>query len=112
MPTKDKAVWRNLVIVDKIKVALNKLKEINWLYIAMDDSSIDETSKEIEGVEERTYCPACLQGVVHWHFVRVSTEFDYSLIRFSMLYELPAQAIQVSKLLCYFNNFQPIQRTS
>ena len=46
-PTKNKVVWRSLVYVDKIKVALNKLKEINWLYKAVDDSSIDETSKEV-----------------------------------------------------------------
>ena len=43
-------VWRSLVDVDKMKVALNKLKEMNWLYKAVDDSSIDETSKEVIAV--------------------------------------------------------------
>ena len=31
-PTKGKVVWHNLVNVNHIKVAINKLKEINWLY--------------------------------------------------------------------------------
>ena len=31
-PTKDKVVWRSLVDVNDIKVALTKLKETNWLY--------------------------------------------------------------------------------
>ena len=31
-PTKSNNVWRSLVNVNKIKAALRKLKEINWLY--------------------------------------------------------------------------------
>ena len=37
-PTKDKVVWRSLVDVNDIKVALNKLKQTNWLYQNVDDT--------------------------------------------------------------------------
>ena len=46
-PTKDKVVWRSLVDVNDIKVALTKLKETNWLYQNVDDTSVDEVSKEV-----------------------------------------------------------------
>uniref|UniRef100_A0A1X7UF12 DUF6570 domain-containing protein n=1 Tax=Amphimedon queenslandica TaxID=400682 RepID=A0A1X7UF12_AMPQE len=36
-PTKSNNVWRSLVDVNKIKAALRKLKEINWLYRNVDD---------------------------------------------------------------------------
>ena len=44
-PTKGKVVWRNLVNVNHIKVAINKLKEINWLYKDITDDSVDEAAK-------------------------------------------------------------------
>ena len=34
-PTKGKVVWHNLINVNKIKTAVQKLKEINWLYTIM-----------------------------------------------------------------------------
>uniref|UniRef100_A0A1X7VIH2 Uncharacterized protein n=1 Tax=Amphimedon queenslandica TaxID=400682 RepID=A0A1X7VIH2_AMPQE len=46
-PTKSNNVWRSLVDVNKIKSALRKLKEINWLYRNVDDESIDESSKNV-----------------------------------------------------------------
>ena len=46
-PTNDKVVWRSLVDVNDIKVALTKLKETNWLYQNVDDTSVDEVSKEV-----------------------------------------------------------------
>ena len=46
-PTKSNDVWRSLVDVNKIKAALRKLKEINWLYRSVDDDSIDESSKNV-----------------------------------------------------------------
>ena len=45
--TKDKVVWRSLVDVNDTKVALNKLKQTNWLYQNVDDTSVDEVSKEV-----------------------------------------------------------------
>ena len=41
-------VWRSLVDVNDIKVALTKLKETNWLYQNVDDTSVDEVSKEVK----------------------------------------------------------------
>ena len=40
-------VWRSLVDFNDIKVALTKLKETNWLYQNVDDTSVDEVSKEV-----------------------------------------------------------------
>ena len=39
-PTKGKVVWRNLVNVNQIKTAVQKLTEINWLYNNVDDESV------------------------------------------------------------------------
>ena len=46
-PTKGKVVWRNLVNVNHVKVAINKLKEINWLYKDITDDSVDEAAKQV-----------------------------------------------------------------
>ena len=46
-PTKNKVVWHSLVEVNHIKVALKKLKEMNWLYKEVNDSSVDEASKQV-----------------------------------------------------------------
>ena len=40
-----KIVWQTLVDVNAVKVAIQKLKEINWLYKNVDDASLDETAK-------------------------------------------------------------------
>ena len=45
--TKDEVVWRSLVDVNDIKVALNKLKETNWLYQNGDDTYVAEVSKQV-----------------------------------------------------------------
>uniref|UniRef100_A0A1X7VG18 Uncharacterized protein n=1 Tax=Amphimedon queenslandica TaxID=400682 RepID=A0A1X7VG18_AMPQE len=55
-PTKSKNVWHSLVDVNKIKAALRKLKEINWLYRSVDDDSIDESSKNVIQVVSNTTC--------------------------------------------------------
>uniref|UniRef100_A0A1X7TWT3 Uncharacterized protein n=1 Tax=Amphimedon queenslandica TaxID=400682 RepID=A0A1X7TWT3_AMPQE len=44
-PAKSNNVCHSLVDVNKIKAALKKSKEINWLYRNVDDESIDESSK-------------------------------------------------------------------
>uniref|UniRef100_A0A1X7V549 Uncharacterized protein n=1 Tax=Amphimedon queenslandica TaxID=400682 RepID=A0A1X7V549_AMPQE len=54
-PTKSN-VWHSLVDVNKIKAALRKLKEINWLYRSVDDDSIDESSKNVIQVVSSTTC--------------------------------------------------------
>ena len=41
-PTKDKVVWQSLVDVSDIKRAAKKLKETNWLYKNIDESSVDD----------------------------------------------------------------------
>ena len=55
-PTKSNNVWRSLVDVNKIKAALRKLKEINWLYRSVDDDSIDESLKNVIQVVSNTTC--------------------------------------------------------
>uniref|UniRef100_A0A1X7SM21 Uncharacterized protein n=1 Tax=Amphimedon queenslandica TaxID=400682 RepID=A0A1X7SM21_AMPQE len=49
-------VWRSLVDVYKIKAALRKLKEINWLYRNINDDSIDESSKNVIQIVISTTC--------------------------------------------------------
>ena len=36
--TKKKMIWQSLINVDKLKAALRKLRDINWLYRDVDDS--------------------------------------------------------------------------
>uniref|UniRef100_A0A1X7VDF4 Uncharacterized protein n=1 Tax=Amphimedon queenslandica TaxID=400682 RepID=A0A1X7VDF4_AMPQE len=55
-PTESNNVWRSLVDANKIKAALRKLKEINWLYRSVDDDSIDESSKNVIKVVSITTC--------------------------------------------------------
>ena len=40
-PTTSKVVWRSLVNVDNVKTAVQKLREINWLYSEVKDDSVD-----------------------------------------------------------------------
>ena len=50
-----KMIWQSLVNVDQLKSALEKLKEINWLYANVDLNSLDEASRRIvESVSETT----------------------------------------------------------
>ena len=46
-PTTSKIVWRSLVNVDHVKAAVQKLREINWLYSEIKDDSVDEVSKKV-----------------------------------------------------------------
>ena len=46
-PTTSKVVWRSLVNVDHVKTAVQKLREINWLYSEVKDDSVDEVSKKV-----------------------------------------------------------------
>ena len=41
-PTTSKVVWRSLVNVDNVKTAVQKLREINWLYSEVKDDFIDD----------------------------------------------------------------------
>ena len=53
-PTKGKVVWRSLVDVNRIKAAIQKLKESNWLYKEVNDDSIDEAAKKVIEVTNST----------------------------------------------------------
>jgi len=46
-PSKNKILWQSMVNVDHIKAAVQKLKEINWLYADVDDGSIDDASRRV-----------------------------------------------------------------
>ena len=45
-PTTSKVVWRSLVNVEHVKAAVQKLREINWLYSEVRGNSVDEVSKK------------------------------------------------------------------
>ena len=45
-PTKDKIVWQALVNIDRVKGAVNKLRDINWLYSTEDLGSIDDAKRK------------------------------------------------------------------
>ena len=54
-PTKHKIVWQSLIDIDNVRRAVEKLKNTNWLYSNVDQSSIDETTKKtIEAVSDTT----------------------------------------------------------
>ena len=55
-PTRSNTVWQTLVDVNRVKAALLKLKEINWLYWNVDDDTIDASSKEVIEVVSNTTC--------------------------------------------------------
>ena len=40
-------MWRSLVNVDNVKTAVQKLREINWLYSEVKDDSVDDVSKKV-----------------------------------------------------------------
>ena len=52
--TKSNTVWQTLVDVNRVKAALLKLMEINWLYRNVDDDTIDASSKEVIKVVSNT----------------------------------------------------------
>ena len=53
-PTKQKFVWRSLVNVNDVKAAVEKLKEINFLYSTVDRESVDDAAEEIIEVVNNT----------------------------------------------------------
>ena len=53
-PTESNVVWRNLVNVNQIKTAVQKFREINWLYKNADDESVDEAAKQVVEVINNT----------------------------------------------------------
>ena len=54
-PSKNKLLWQSLVNVGHVRAAVEKLREINWLYTAVDDSSVDDASRRIvESVSDTT----------------------------------------------------------
>ena len=42
---KKKTIWQSLLNVDQVQAALEKLRQINWLYTNVDVSSLDEASR-------------------------------------------------------------------
>ena len=46
-PTTSKVVWCSLVNVDNVKTAVQKLREINWLYSEVKDDYVDDDSKKV-----------------------------------------------------------------
>ena len=46
-PTKSKIVWRSLVDVKKVRKAVQKLKEINWLYVDVHDNAIEDSTRQV-----------------------------------------------------------------
>ena len=46
-PTKKKVVWRSFIDINKVKAALNKLKEINWLYSKVKPDSVEKSTEDL-----------------------------------------------------------------
>ena len=46
-PTKDKVVWQGIGDVDNVRHAVDKLRDINWLYKTLDENSVDEATKKL-----------------------------------------------------------------
>ena len=40
-------MWRSLINVDNVKTAVQKLREINWLYSEVKEDSVDDVSKKV-----------------------------------------------------------------
>jgi len=53
-PTEQKVVWHSLVDVNQVKAAIQKLKDINWLYKEVTDESVDEAAKQVVEVTNNT----------------------------------------------------------
>ena len=53
-PTKGKVMWRSLVDVNNLTAAVQKLREINWLYKQVDEQSLDEVLKQVKEVTTNT----------------------------------------------------------
>ena len=53
VPTKHKVVWQTLVDINVLKLAIHKLKEINWVYKNFDDQSLDDAAKKVVEVVDK-----------------------------------------------------------
>ena len=51
-PTKEKVIWRSFIDIKKIKAALNKLKEVNWLYRNVKLDSVEKSAEKDLVIEE------------------------------------------------------------
>ena len=50
-----KTIWQSLVSLDKLKAVVRKLKATNWLYVNIDETCLDEASRQVvETVSEAT----------------------------------------------------------
>ena len=38
-------MWQGIVDVDNVRHAVDKLRDINWLYQTLDENSVDEATK-------------------------------------------------------------------
>ena len=47
IPSEKKVTWRSIVDVSTVKAAIQKLREIYWLYKDFDDTSIDNVAKQV-----------------------------------------------------------------
>ena len=116
-PTKSNTVWQTLVDVNRIKAALLKLKEINWLYRNVDDDTIDALSKEVIEVVSDTTCKmlekateADVQGLQAFTIRKLDTIIvkDSDISQYNLL-NVREQAIDDRQshldLMCFLNLF-------
>ena len=47
IPSEKKVIWRSIVDVSAVKTAIRKLREINWLYKEVADTSINEVAQQV-----------------------------------------------------------------
>ena len=69
-PSKNTILWQSIVNVDHIKAAVQKFKEINWLYDDVDDCSTDAASQRV--IE-------CVNDARSTMLVRATAEYVISL---------------------------------
>ena len=116
-PTKSNTVWQTLVDVNRVKAALLKLKEINWLYRNVDDDTIDASSKEVIEVVSNTTCEmlekateADVQGLEAFTIRKLDTKIvkDSDISQYKLL-NVREQAIDDRQshleLMCFPNLF-------
>ena len=53
-PTKRKVVWLSLVDVNRVKKAVDKLMQTNWLYEDVADDAVDDSTKLVIEVVNST----------------------------------------------------------
>ena len=47
IPSEEKVIWHSIVDVSAVKIAIQKLREINWLYKEVADTSINEVAQQV-----------------------------------------------------------------